>query len=337
MGGSYWVKDRVEWNWGACGGRGVPNATSCGSYVSLAGLTDQVLRLWPDDVPTYFVSFDIGFWVRSGGVLKNGAPERSPCRQAYMDFCGVTGGSGGLPEWCDARGRNAWDLMAVVLAVRGKGRFYKLFPGINRVDVPSGRNTWSDLDPWEPREDWGSAAFGHYQAWLPDRTADGGEAYNATADEIDELLLQLPLTTPPPVPPIPASPPPSPPPSSTLLSAPPPLPPPPPTLPPPAPVTATEMAASASSTLPQHHTHFWDAANRAITFAVGGVLVAVGLWCIVYLHRQATALTSMEGALQRKALSPRQRQPQPLSPQKGKGGEDGIGNPLIDREEIFEL
>ena len=63
-----------------------------------------------------------------------------------MAFCGGTGGGGGLPEWCDRRGRNAWDLMAVALAVRGPAGHYKLFPGVNRLDRRTGRNTWQD-DP----------------------------------------------------------------------------------------------------------------------------------------------------------------------------------------------
>ena len=37
MGGSYWVKDRVEWNWGACGGYADPNATKCGESTSDGG------------------------------------------------------------------------------------------------------------------------------------------------------------------------------------------------------------------------------------------------------------------------------------------------------------
>eukprot|EP00966_Prymnesium_polylepis_P138835 3208259-Prymnesium_polylepis.1 len=117
-----------------------------------------------------------------------------------MSFCGGTGGSGGLPEWCDGRGRNAWDLMAVVLAVRGRGEFYKFFPGVNVVDRLSGRNTWTD-DPfeWQPARD----DSGHFQAWMPDsgsfseegeRVSQGVE-YNATANEIDKLLLRAPTGT----------------------------------------------------------------------------------------------------------------------------------------------
>ena len=170
MGGSYWVSDRVEWNWGACGGAANPNAsTECGSYAALPQLTSAALKAWPAAVPTVFVSFDIGFWVRSGGVLRDGHPERSPCRQAYLHFCGGTGGGGGLPTWCDARGRNAWDLMAVVLAVRGAGRFYKLLPGFNAVDTSTGLNLWRD-EPWRPPyvtdhvPRWQQAPSGHYEA-----------------------------------------------------------------------------------------------------------------------------------------------------------------------------
>ena len=168
MGGSYWFQDRVEWNWGACGGSDNPNATKCGAYSSLPQLTADLLTQWPASVPTVFVSFDIGFWVRSGGVLNAGAPERSPCRQAYMEFCGGTGGGGGLPTWCDERGRNAWDLMAVVLAVRGTGQYYRLMPGTNVMDVYSGRNRWWDdaYDQWRLPRDFTRDGYGHFQAWF---------------------------------------------------------------------------------------------------------------------------------------------------------------------------
>eukprot|EP00966_Prymnesium_polylepis_P127250 2942876-Prymnesium_polylepis.1 len=54
--------------------------------------------------------------------------------------------------------------MAVVLAVRGNGQYYKLFPGVNTMDALSGRNFWEDdqYDPF-PRAGWG-----HFQAWMPD-------------------------------------------------------------------------------------------------------------------------------------------------------------------------
>ena len=113
-------KERVEWNWGACGGD-VPNReqtaktdfpssayAACGAYAALPRLTAEAIREWPPSVPTVFLSFDIGFWVRSGGVLQ-AAPERSPCRRAYELFCGIRGGGGALPKWCDDHGRNAWE------------------------------------------------------------------------------------------------------------------------------------------------------------------------------------------------------------------------------------
>ncbi len=68
-----------------------------------------------------------------------------------VEFCGVTGGSGGLPSWCDRHGRNAWDLMAVVLAVRGKGKYYKLMPGSMTFDARSGKNQWQDNHDFPPR------------------------------------------------------------------------------------------------------------------------------------------------------------------------------------------
>lgn len=247
MGGSYWVKERVEWNWGACGGE-VPNReqtaktrfpnnayAACNTYSALPRLTADALSEWPQSVPTVFLSFDIGFWVRSGGVLKTRAPARSPCREAFELFCGVTGGSGGLPEWCDEKGRNAWDLMAVLLAVRGPGEFFKLMPGVNHMDYKTGKNRWEDL-PCEGRscrnraraqaELARGAGRGHFQAWMPEAN------YSAVASEIDELLLQVPLATPPPIPP-PSSPP----------SLPPSPAPPPPLRPPPSPSPAPPRLA----------------------------------------------------------------------------------------------
>ena len=217
MGGTYW-DPHVEWNWGACGGPSNENATKCGAYSKLSQLTSDALSRWPVEVPTVFVSFDIGFWVRVGGVLKTGAPVNSPCRQAFVDFCGVTGGSGGMPDWCSARGRNAWDLIAVLIAVRGTGPpgYHRLMPGGNAFDAATGLNTWRD----EPHK----AQWGHFQLWSPE------DSYNKTADEIDRLLLQTPANKFPPSPPQPPSPPPphNPPPSPP----PPPPPPPPPKYPP---------------------------------------------------------------------------------------------------------
>jgi hypothetical protein len=217
MGGSFWVKDRVEWNFGGCGGPSVVNTSQCGAYTDLAQATADVLHEWPHTVPTTFVSFDIGFSVRAGGVLKSGATEQSPCRQAYMEFCGGTGGSGGLPDWCDAKGRNAWDLMAVVLGVRGVGSHIHLMPGTNTMDAQTGRNSWED-DPRGPSAR-PNFDYGHFQAWMKDASMDDGAAYAATGNEIDELLLRLPtaamlpLPLPPPpdiIPPPPKGPPPPP-------------------------------------------------------------------------------------------------------------------------------
>ena len=219
MGGSYWVSNRVEWNFGACGGVSSSvsgdneEVASCGAYDLLPRLTYETVRQWPDEVPTIFLSFDIGFKVRSGGVLKAAHPARSPCRQAYIEFCGGTGGGGGLPEWCDKDGRNAWDLMAVVLAVRGTRHFYKLFPGRNALYAQSGRNQWHDDETWQPKR---LVNHGHYQAWMSEKS------YSAAAHEIDELLLPLPRATPPPGSPPAPLPPPSPPPPPLLPPCPPP-------------------------------------------------------------------------------------------------------------------
>jgi len=186
MGGSYWNPGRVEWNFGATGG-----AHWSGTYGLVGAETHRALAEWPRDVPITYVAFETGVNVYAGGVLKDGAPVQSPCRQAYVSFCGGTGGSGGLPKWCNQRGRCAWDLMAVVLAVRGPRGFYKLESGANVVDPHTGRNQWT-------RQANQSAPGNQFQAGLPPALAI------PVGDEIDELLLRTPAITtrPSPTPPM---------------------------------------------------------------------------------------------------------------------------------------
>lgn len=139
MGGSFIESSRIEWNFGACG----LSHGACGAYDQVGALTARAVALWPHAVPITFLSFDVGELVRAGGVLRNGATNANPCRAAYWEFCGIVGGSGHLPGWCTSHGRAAWDLMAVLLAVRGPGVHYTLQPGYNRIDPSgSGQNTW---------------------------------------------------------------------------------------------------------------------------------------------------------------------------------------------------
>ena len=194
MGGSFWDSIRVEWNFGAYG-----QATWAGAYNDVGRSTNMTLDIWPTSVPIKFMSFDTGASVFTGGVLYNGAPADSPCRQAYMSFCGVIGGAGGLPSWCNEAGRNAWDLMAVDLAVRGARNYYFLQPGRNTVERHSGRNVWLQASN---QSDVNAA---QYQAFLPELWRGD------VARQIDELLLLPTRAIPPsPAPPGPPSTPPAP-------------------------------------------------------------------------------------------------------------------------------
>ena len=208
MGGSFLNSERVEWNFGACGA----SNGMCGAYDRVGALTARAVELWPPHVPITFVSFEVGEGVRAGGALYNGATNESPCRVAYNEFCGIVGYGGHLSEWCTRHGRAAWDLMAVLLAVRGAGDHYTLQPGYNAIDpAGSGRNRW-----WRGASHMGRL---HYQAVLPDTDA----ARRSVADELDALLIKPPsreprrILPPPPLPPPPSRPP-SIPPAPTALS-----------------------------------------------------------------------------------------------------------------------
>ena len=192
MGGSFWDSSRIEWNFGAYGATG----GWAGAYDRVGNFTYRALKLWPASVPVKFVSFDVGSNVRAGGVLL-GAPAASPCRRAYLEFCGIVGGAGGLPYWCDSKGRNAWDLMAVVLAVRGPQKSYSLVPGKNEIDARSGRNTWHSEN--QSKSDYGLNAT-QWQAYLP------ADLYSTVENEIDQLLLSPSRALPPQLPPPPAPP-----------------------------------------------------------------------------------------------------------------------------------
>lgn len=112
-----------------------------------------------------------------------------------------------MPTWCNHRGRCAWDLMAVILAVRGPRGFYQLEAGTNVVDPHTGRNQWV-------RQANQSASGSQFQAGLVPALAI------LVGDEIDELLLRVPAaaTHPSPTPPLrpgPSLPPPLVPPSAS--------------------------------------------------------------------------------------------------------------------------
>ena len=301
MGGSYWDSGRVEWNWGTYGGDADWYRWYAGEYMQLGRITDETLRKWPKSVPITFVSFETGAEINTGGVLVD-APMRSPCRRGYQEFCGIVGGAGALPEWCTPKGRNSWDLIAVMLAVRGAGDRYNLVRGQNRVVEPeTGRNQWTNWDGTVGATDSSLSANGpsnfpdaHYQAYLPP------EFYAAVGDEIDELLMRHPRWAPPPAPPPPVPPhqPPNPPqpPCPSSPPAPPASPPTPPSPPPPqlespgAPPAAPPPPPPARPPIPPPPEVF---VSSMIVSA--GLLFAIGIGCV--------ALCALSSFTWRKALS----------------------------------
>ena len=292
MGGSFYDSHRVEWNFGAYGGDPFGFA---GAYADLGTLTNETIDAWPSSVPITYISYEAGASIRVGGVLKYSVPESSPCRQAYMDFCGIDGTGGGLPTWCGKGGRNAWDLMAILLAVRGPGDLYKLVPGRNWIESETGRNVWTNATS-DGRAvlnaDLTSLArlgYSQFQAHV------APELHEKVGNEIDALLSRTPSATPPPSDPPLLSPPPppqrsppppqrSPPPPQRSPPPPVPLPPsPPPPKPSPSPKPPPPPFASSSPNFlatTETGAVVASSATRASTFATsqwsGGVGKALG-------------------------------------------------------------
>lgn len=216
VGGSYLNSGRGEWNFMACG-------HGCGSYDRVIEMTDTALRLWPSSVPITFLAFDQGSFVYAGGPLLTdpGVPEDSPCKYAYERFCGDPHVSG----FCTGQGRAAWDLQAVLLAVRGPEGLYAMQPGSQHFDAQSGKNFWT-TDANTSSSSWPNGAS-QWQAelsagWSTERPIK----IRRLVDELNGLLLQSPARHPSPPPsPAPSPPaPPNPPPPSPLPIAPPPSP-----------------------------------------------------------------------------------------------------------------
>ena len=178
-----------EWNFV---GPGVGCGGWCGdAYADVAQLTRRAVEGWPSaEVPITFLPFESGEDVHAGGAFKtaNGGEgvdaSSNPCRAAYEAFCGVTGGAGGLPGWCDGRGRAAWDLQAVLLAVRGTEGHYTLERG-EMAFADDGSNRW-----------WPRADGPHEMALLEwgDDWRDRSSRIDAISTELDALLVQPPST-----------------------------------------------------------------------------------------------------------------------------------------------
>lgn len=147
--------------------------------------------------PIVFIPFETGVDVHAGGALATAGilPALSPCRAGYEYFCGTTGVGGALGGWCDAKGRSAWDLQAVLYAVRGHEGYYTLERGSFTFD-DGGGNWWFG--------DENDLSKNQFMAWLAnDDRGDAVAVMDAIGNELDSLLVQgnMPKPPPPPAPP----------------------------------------------------------------------------------------------------------------------------------------
>ena len=127
-------KGEVEWNFGACGG-------GCGGYDVIGNITRNALALWPSQVPITFVGFRTGEGVFTGSSSLLSERPGSPCAFAYHHFCAELEWNCGL--WW---GRQSWDPMAVLYAVRGDTHGYYIeAAGSLRVES-SGHSRWTPAE-----------------------------------------------------------------------------------------------------------------------------------------------------------------------------------------------
>jgi len=111
----------------------------CGGYDLLGNITHTALALWPSSVPIVFLGFRTGERVFTGAENVERDLDDSPCDVAYRKFCGE------LEGYCNGgEGRNSWDPMAVLFAVRGDAHgYYRETRGMIRIDTPSGMSRWT--------------------------------------------------------------------------------------------------------------------------------------------------------------------------------------------------
>eukprot|EP00966_Prymnesium_polylepis_P306806 7089842-Prymnesium_polylepis.2 len=106
----------------------------CGGYNLLGQITHSALALWPVSVPVVFLGFRAGEGVFTGMENAERDLDDSPCDVAYRIFCED------LEAYCnEGEGRNSWDPMAVLFAVRGDTHgYYREAKGTIQVETPSG-------------------------------------------------------------------------------------------------------------------------------------------------------------------------------------------------------
>lgn len=107
------------------------NANGDGEYNLMWDTAASVRAIndWP--TPIFFSGFEIGVKIKAGGSLRK-TPETNPVRACYQHYNGL-------------QNREAWDLTAVLYAVRGAGEYWQLSePGfcLMHARVAHGYNEW---------------------------------------------------------------------------------------------------------------------------------------------------------------------------------------------------
>ena len=98
-----------------------------------APFTEAVLEKWPTSI--LFVGYELGDGVSTGPALR-GLSEHHPVRRAYA----------GHPSEPLVNGRQSWDQIAVLAAVRDPELYWNLSPPGQVVVEPDGSNSWQ-ADP----------------------------------------------------------------------------------------------------------------------------------------------------------------------------------------------
>lgn len=112
------------------GGPGLPSPEHNFGFNNIGPSTAFVVAGWPKSVPAFFVGFEVGAAVGTGGVMTNHTPTDNPCRAAYIDHSGP-----GVD-------RASWDPATTLFAVRGlQGLFTAHSTGHNAVGE-DGNNQW---------------------------------------------------------------------------------------------------------------------------------------------------------------------------------------------------
>eukprot|EP00756_Hemistasia_phaeocysticola_P003975 Hpha_TRINITY_DN12563_c0_g1::TRINITY_DN12563_c0_g1_i1::g.50767::m.50767 len=131
MGGAYPTSELMgsECNFCGCAHETNPIALSTAQHA-----TAYVVEHTPANVQVLFSGFEVGIRVESGAPLDTCAPASSPCRAAFVNYCGA------------GKSRFSWDPLTLIAAVRGPAGVgthdCKDCAGHNYVNASSGTNAW---------------------------------------------------------------------------------------------------------------------------------------------------------------------------------------------------